>query len=94
MLLQRLEEHQLLGVVNMTDEIKKIFSLNLIAYLMSRGHLPIDKGRCAETGNVYYVFKQDDKAIGRAIRSYKNDKKLHGFLEQFKYVKQEVRQVQ
>lgn len=70
-------------------EEKRIYSLNLISYLKSRGFEEVDV-RKDEENKVYYIF-QEDESIAEAIRSYKEDLMLGRFIRTFRDVKKKVK---
>lgn len=72
--------------------MKKIYSLNLISYLRSKGFKELEMGRNEHTGKVYYIFPQTEE-VADAIKEYKNPKAevvLHEFIENFKNIKKEI----
>lgn len=74
--------------------MKKIYSLNLISFLRSKGHKELEIGCNEENGKAYYVFEELD-AITNLIKEYKNPKVevvLHDFVANFKNIKKEIHQ--
>lgn len=70
-------------------EKRRVFSLNLCAYLRSRGLKPIDKGIDEGTGLVYWIFPE----CGSVINEYRRDMGTQSFIREFKNVKQEAREL-
>ena len=72
--------------------MKRIYSLNLIAYLRSEGFTEVGTGKDEEHGKVFYSF-EETPAVTQAIKEYKNPQvqvNLHAFVSNFKDLKQEI----
>lgn len=67
----------------------KIFSLNKIAYLKSKGIEEEYIGKDPETGNIYYCFPVCQE-VEQTLKKYKQDEELHKFISAFKNVKKEI----
>lgn len=70
-------------------EEKRIYSLNLLAYLIANGIEPIlckDK----ENGKIYGVVQED---IGKKINEYKNDRDLHWFLDAYNFLRNKINDI-
>ncbi|MDK2800583.1 MAG: hypothetical protein PWQ70_2202 [Clostridiales bacterium] len=70
----------------MTEQ-KRLYSLNLAAYLLCKGFNNYKIFKDAETNKYYFIFPQSPK-IAEAIKKYKNgEKELHKFLQAYKQIR-------
>ncbi|WIF94298.1 DUF5659 domain-containing protein [Caminicella sporogenes] len=70
---------------------KRIYSLNLVAWLKSKGHKQIEIKVDKENNKKYYVFAETDD-VARDIEEYRKNRELHEFIRQFKEVKKEIKE--
>ncbi|MFW6016266.1 MAG: DUF5659 domain-containing protein [bacterium] len=68
----------------MENKERKIFSLNLVAYLMANNVRPIKMG--LEGKKAYYIFPE----CGNKILEYKKDYNLQKFLNCYKEIRREI----
>jgi len=70
---------------------KKIFSLNLMAYIICKtGYKP--QLTQNDEGSIFAIFPECDE-INNAIKEFKRDLKLHDYLECFKKIKENIYQI-
>lgn len=70
----------------MEDE-KKIFSLNLVSYLKSKG---LEEDYLSKDGSaVYYVFPRT-KEVATTITRYRCNRELQEFLQSYKKVREQI----
>ena len=69
----------------MVGEVKRIYSLNLIAWLRSHN---VNVHTYCEDRLVFGVYEETEDTIGLKMM-YREDEKLHRFLNEFKRLKQE-----
>lgn len=72
--------------------MKKIYSLNLISYLRTKGFKEINIDRDGESGNIFFVFEESSE-ITNSIKEYKKPEitiNLHDFVANFKNIKKEI----
>jgi len=67
---------------------KRIYSVNLMAYLISQGINDYDLVEDEDKPGKYYMVVGQD--ISELKSTYKNDKNLHKFLNSFKFVRKEI----
>jgi hypothetical protein len=71
---------------------KRIYSLNVAAWLLSKGirytELKIDE----ETQNCYFIFPES-KEVGKQINLFRKNKELTDFLVNYKYLKKKMANV-
>ena len=72
--------------------MKKIYSLNMVSYLRSRGFKEISLNKDETNDKVYYTFEPSTEVLN-AIAEYKNPNVtvvLHDFIANFKTIKTEI----
>lgn len=74
------------------EEPKRIYSLNLVAALLTEG-LEYDKVAKDEKNQAYFVFPQSIK-VAKAISEYKDNAKLQNYLRQFRKIKMIIKELQ
>lgn len=65
----------------------KTYSLNLIAYLKTRG---FNVSIATEDGYKFYGLIDDSQELTQATKDYKADTALHDYLEKFKQLREEI----
>ena len=72
--------------------IPRVYSLNLIAYLINTGCVIKGKFRDSVNDKAYFVFEENEKTL-REIKNYKEDDKLHEFLNIFRELKVDIKKI-
>lgn len=72
-------------------ENKRIYSLNLIAYVTMLTELQPQIG--SEGDNLFYAIFPECEAVSLAIKTYKTDYKLHAFLQAFKDLRDRIAKI-
>lgn len=65
----------------------RIYSLNLAAWLISKGYKYEINESDEQKGKYYFIFKDD---ISQEKRNYQNNNELHNFLQVYKIIKKEI----
>lgn len=69
---------------------KRIYSLNLVSYLNSKGinekEIQIDENK---QNKVFFIFKETAE-VAQAIKEYKNNNELKKFLNCYKQIKEKI----
>lgn len=72
--------------------MKRIYSLNLISYLRTKGFTETGIHKDEENGKYYYTF-EDSQDVVDAILEYKSpnaEVNLHNFIVSFKAIKRDI----
>ncbi|HBI37941.1 MAG TPA: hypothetical protein DDY71_09880 [Spirochaetia bacterium] len=72
----------------MNDTKKRIYSVNLMAYLVSNGVTDYELIEDEDTPGKYYMTVHSN--ISELKSTYKNDVNLHKFLSGFKFIRKEI----
>lgn len=70
-------------------ENKRIFSLNQVSFLKSKGITEYQLGYDHDKETVYFVFPET-REVGKAIREYHQNKELQKYIGLFKETRDEV----
>ena len=73
----------------MENELFYIFSINTVAYLRSKGLIPVKIERSDRTNKKMFWFKKDLQ-FDIAIAEYKRNSELQEFIVALKQVKEEI----
>lgn len=72
--------------------MKRIYSLNLISYLRTKGYKEVGVFQDEENGKYYYSFEESESIL-ESIKEYKNPNaqvNLHEFIANFKSIKKDI----
>lgn len=70
-------------------ENRRIYSLNLACWLISKGFNCEMFNDEEQEGKYYFIFDRD---LGKEINEYKMDGELHKFLETYRGMRKEIRE--
>lgn len=72
------------------EENRRLYSLNLVAYLYSKGYQASVIGRDEVTSKAFFIFSQD---LTDVIKQYKLNRELQLFLHSFNILRAEIRDI-